>query len=88
MATKMEWDWVKGVQVVVFTTYVDNNTYDVRIMLSETNIPNNPKTTPWAKPWKIVAGITCKSHAEAQDRTFKYVKNYIEKHGNPFKKEA
>ena len=87
MATRMNWNWVMGVQVIVFSTYTENNHYNVKIMISEKNIPNNPLTTPRSAPWKIKEGF-CKSHEEAANRAFVYCKKYFIKFGNPFQKEV
>lgn len=83
---KMNWGgWVDGVQVVVFSKFRAHGIYSIKIMISRENIPNNPITTPWATPWKTgKVQEWCKGHEVAARSTFKYVKQWFEKYGNPF----
>lgn len=87
MACKSQWDWVMGVQVVVFTTYLQDNQYKIKITCSAKNIPNNPVTTPWAVPWREFTA-KCKSHNEASTRAFNYTREYINRYGSPVRKET
>jgi len=80
---RMNWKWVDGVQVVVFTRFVTDGLYKVKIMISRTNVPDNPTTTPWATPWKTGKVVQCKSHETAANSVYRYVKQWFGQHGNP-----
>jgi len=84
MATRMNWDWIEKIQVIVYSTYVSPGFYTIKVMISETNIPCNPLTTPRSKPWKTGKVTNCKSHEQAFKSTSKYVKAWFRENGNPF----
>lgn len=52
MRTRMNWDWVKGYPIFVFTTFLDNNRFHVKIVKGERGNQNAGGTGPNSPAWK------------------------------------
>ena len=47
----MSWNWVKAYPVFVYTTFIDHNVFNVKIVLGTKGNQNAGNTGPNAKPW-------------------------------------
>lgn len=50
MRTRMSWDWVGEYPVFVYTTFLDNFKFNVKIMIGEKGNQNADCARPWDKP--------------------------------------
>ena len=62
MRTRMAWEWVRGYPVFIYTTFLDHNVFDVKIVKGRKGTQNAPGFGPNSKPWKkyIQRGVASK----------------------------
>ena len=69
---KMNWDIVRGVEVVVYSLFLSPGVYRVKIMIGK-------NSTPVDKPWKAGVCKPCKSHLDAFHAAERFVIAAVEK---------
>jgi len=49
--TRMEWDWVGDYPIFVYTTFIDHNRFDVKVVKGEKGNQNAKGYGPSSKAW-------------------------------------
>lgn len=78
---RMEWDWVKGYPIFIYTTFLDNNKFHVKLVRGTKGNQNAGGTSPSAPAWHeyLQEGLASKEKVVSQ--ALKIARRLIEKEG-------
>jgi len=78
---KMDWDWVKGYPIFVYTVWISPNKFDVKLVKGMKGNQNAPGFGPKAPAWHQYTQSGYSSKDEVVKQAFKMARGFLKQEG-------